>query len=279
MSTLSIASFGTSPGLTTAAVALSLHWPRPVFLVEADVSKPSTVVTGFMQGSIGADSGLMGMVQASLRQAVTSQDIWDFAIPLHPTPRQAPTETTQWLLAGLPNPAAAQAMKSFWSELLDALTRMGSDGYDAIFDLGRVEHHDGRNELITGTDHLLIAVRSDLTSIAALKTYLQELKAVRERAGASSEISLIVVEDTTHLVPNRDITKFLGVNVAGRIPHLPRAASRYSAGAVVSPRKSQPYDKSVRAIAATVNASLAKRRDLLRVDEPRTTSEGSATHA
>lgn len=267
MSTVALAAFGTSPGLTTSAIALALQWPRPVLLVEADVLKPTSVVTGFMQGSIGADSGLMGIVQSSLRKVVTPQDIWDFAIPLSATPAQATADTSRWLLAGLPNPAAAKAMRSFWPELLDALARMGADGYDALFDLGRAEQLHGRGELLTGTDHLLVAVRSDLTSIAALKAHLPELQAARQDGGASGEMSLIVMDDLAHRVPGREISKFLGLDIVGRIPHAPQAAAKYSSGATVSKRQTRTYDSSHRAIAATVASALAKRRDLLDIGQ------------
>mgnify|MGYP002649845033 CR=1 FL=1 len=60
MSTLAVASAGTIPGVTTIALALTLAWARPVMLVEADVSKPSAVVAGLLQGALPADAGLMG---------------------------------------------------------------------------------------------------------------------------------------------------------------------------------------------------------------------------
>lgn len=274
MSTVAMASFGTSPGLTTTAVALALHWPAPVMLAEVDVSKPTSVVTGFMQGSMGSAGGLMGVVQSSLQHSVTTQDLWDFAIPLHPTPAQAPAGGTSWLLAGLPTPAAARAMESFWGELLEALGRLEAEGIDALLDVGRADDLHGRTELLTGVDHLLLAVRSDLTSIAALNAHLPAILSAREAAGAPGTVSLVVIEDPAHRIPDREISKFLNLGVSGRIPHAPQAAAWYCGGLAGTTRARRSYDAAVKALAASVQTHLAKRRELMRTAQNQVQTTG-----
>ena len=155
MSTLAIASAGTIPGVTTTALALTMAWARPVMLVEADVSKPSAVVAGLLQGALPADAGLMGVAQTAGIEAVTEQDIWDFSVPL---PQQSDEELGRWLLPALSEPAAARQMRSFWTDLLRELRGLDAHPMDAIVDLGRIEERHGRHDLILDTDHLALVV-------------------------------------------------------------------------------------------------------------------------
>ena len=156
------------------ALALTLAWARPVMLVEADVSKPSAVVAGLLQGALPADAGLMGVAQTAGIEAVTEQDIWDFSVPL---PQQSDEELGRWLLPALSEPAAARQMRSFWTDLLRVLRGLDAHPMDAIVDLGRIEERHGRHDLILDTDHLALVVRSDLASVAALGAYLPEIEA------------------------------------------------------------------------------------------------------
>ncbi len=257
MSTLSIASVGTSPGVTTTALAIVAAWSRPVLLVEADVSKPSSVVAGLMQGELPADAGLMGVAQASGLAAVTEQDLWDFAVPL---PQEKDQELGRWVLPALPEPAAARQMSSFWTDLLRVLRGLDSHSMDAIVDLGRIEDRHGRRDLISGTDHLTVLVRSDLPSVAALSSYLSDLEQERASRGASETISVIVIEDLAHTLPSGQISRFLGVPVLGRIPHAPQAAAAYSGGARVSARTRRNLDSAARSTAAALVQQIDKRR-------------------
>lgn len=260
MSTLAVASAGTSPGVTTTALALTMAWARPVMLVEADVSKPSAVVAGLLQGALPADAGLMGVAQTAGIEAVTEQDIWDFSVPL---PQQSDEELGRWLLPALSEPAAARQMRSFWTDLLRVLRGLDAHPMDAIVDLGRIEERHGRHDLILDTDHLALVVRSDLASVAALGAYLPEIEADRASRGASETISVIVVEDLAQKISSSQISKYLGVPVAGRIPHAAQAAAALSGGARVTTRTRRPLEAAARAATATLVQSINNRRALM----------------
>lgn len=260
MSTLSIASLGTSPGVTTTAVGLAYAWTRPVILVEADVSKPSSVVAGLMRGTLPADGGLMGVAQSSALQPVTEQDLWDFALSLNHSEAE---EIARWVLPALSEPAAARNMHSFWPELLRVLHELDTHPVDSIVDLGRIEEAYGRHDLITDTDHLTLVVRSDLGSVAALNAYLPQIEADRAARGSSETISVLVAEDLAHRLPSRQISKFLGIPVLGRIPHAPQAAAGLSGGARVSARARRGLESSLRAAAAALIQQMASRRAVM----------------
>lgn len=260
MSTVAIASLGASPGVSTCAVALALSWSQPVLLVEADVSKPSSVVAGLMQGSLPADAGLMGVAQSSGMHAVSEQDVWDFAVSLN---QSEDDEVGRWLLPALSEPAAARGMRSFWSDLLRLLRGMSNQPLDTLIDLGRIENRTGRDDLVTDTDHLLIVVRSDLASVAAAKAHLPEIEQDRASRGASGTISLVVVEDMAQKVSSAEIAKFLGAPVVGRIPHAPVPAARYSGGRPVRARALRGFNRSVAAVEASVHQQIDKRRMMM----------------
>lgn len=260
MSTLGIASLATSPGVTTTALALTMAWTRPVMLVEADVSKPSSVVAGLMQGALPPDTGLMGVAQAAGMQAVTEQDLWDFALAL---PQDDEAGMGRWVLPALSEPTAARQMRSFWPDLLRVLRDLDAHPVDAIVDLGRIEDRHGRHDLITDTDHLALLVRSDLGSVAALHAYLPALEADRAARGASETISVIVVDDLAHKLKSSQISRFLGVPVTGRIPHSPQAAAALSGGISVSARTRRPLESAARATVAALAQQIDKRRAVM----------------
>lgn len=274
MSSVSITSLGTSPGVTTTVLALAAQWTRNVIVVEADVSKPASIVTGYMQGSLGSEAGLMGLAQASLTQRLVAQDIWDFAIPLHPRPAEAPEELDKWLLANLPGTRAARGSTTFWSELMIPLTQLGREGTDTLIDLGRAEIEHGRTELITTTDHLLVTVRSDLTSVAAAKEHLPGILSARAAAGMPETTSLLILDDATQKITPREITKYLGLEVTGRMPYHPKAAAHYAAGASVSSRTMRSYIAAATATASALQARLRDRRALLEASEDDTAQIG-----
>lgn len=261
MSILSIASVGSSPGVTTLTVALSLQWARPSLLVEADVSKPSSVVPGFLQGAMPADSGLMGVAQTSGMDPVSEADVFDFAVDLMAARGiDAEGQPSRLLLPALSEPVGARQMRSFWTDLMRVLRQLGEKPVDTLIDLGRIEEMHGRTDLVTDSDHLCLLMRSDLGSVAAVKTALEDLEADRASRGAGGTISLVVVDELAHKLSSREISKFLGAPVIGRVPHAPQAAAFYSGGARVGKRPLRRFDAAAHSIGATLVQTMDQRR-------------------
>lgn len=263
MSILALASAGSSPGVTTLAVALTLQWPRPCLLTEADVSKPSSVIPGLLQGAMPPDTGLMGIAQASSMEPLTDTHIFDFAVDLHTQLGTDNPDTPRLLLPALSEPAGARRMRSFWSDLLRVLRGLEAQPVDSVIDLGRIEDVHGRDDLVSDSDHLCLITRSDLGSVAAVKAWLPELEAQRASRGAGATISVVVVEDVAQKVESREIAKYLGVPVMGRIPHVSQAAAFYSGGARVSRRGMRALDSAVAGAGASLVQAMDKRRAVM----------------
>lgn len=263
MSILTLASFGTSPGVTTTAVAMTMSWTRPVLLVEADVSKPSAVLSGWMQGSLPADSGLMGVAQSSFQRVVSDQDVWDYAVELSPAQGGSPA---RWLLPAIAQPRAARGMRSLWPDLLAALRLVSAQDVDVIIDTGRAEEAYGRHPLWSDSDHLGVVVRSDLTSVAAVRSYLPTLAQARMERGAADTTSLIVVEDRAQKLPSKDISKVLDTPVRGRLPYSPEAAAHFGGGAG-SRARTRAFTRSISALNAALGDALRARQELIQKDE------------
>lgn len=263
MSILTLASFGTSPGVTTTAVAMTMSWPRPVLLVEADVAKPSAVLSGWLQGSLPADSGLMGVAQSSFQRVVSEQDIWDYAVELAPRQDDVPA---RWLLPAIAQPRAARGMRSLWPDLLAALRLISAQDVDVIIDAGRAEEAYGRDPLWSDSDHLAVLLRSDLTSVAALRPYLPSLAQARMERGAADTTSLVVIEDRAQKLPSKDISTVLDAPVRGRLPYSPEAAAHFGGGAG-SQARTRAYTRAVSALNAAVGDALRTRQELIRKDQ------------
>jgi len=266
VSILTLAAFGVSPGVSTTAVAMTLQWPRPVLLVEADVSKPSSVLAGWLQGSMPADSGLMGIAHNSMRQALTEQDIWDYAVDLGTG--QDVGQPSRWLLPAMSEPLAARSMRGLWPELMMALRAVSGQDIDVIVDAGRSENAHGREALWRDSDHLSVVVRSDLVSVAAARAYLPAVLEARATAGAVDTSSLLVVEDRAQEFPSKDISKVLGLPVRGRLPQSPEAGAHFGGGAQARSWRLRSYTRAIGAANASLADALMARRQLIEADMP-----------
>src|SRR5690349_21501210 len=79
MAVIALTSASGSPGVTTTAVGLSLLWPRPVLLVEADPTGGSGILAGYFRGSHEYDAGL---VELALSAAPIADALREVARPI-----------------------------------------------------------------------------------------------------------------------------------------------------------------------------------------------------
>ncbi len=86
MSMIALTSAKGAPGVTTTALALTLVWPRPVLLAECDPAGDSSLLAGYLQGSVEHTRGLLGLLAAS-RRGELADAFWSQTLPLAPDPR------------------------------------------------------------------------------------------------------------------------------------------------------------------------------------------------
>ena len=86
MTVIALTSAKGAPGVTTTALALTLLWPRPVLLAECDPAGDSSLLAGYMGGSVEHTRGLLGLLAAQ-RRGELADAFWSQTLPLAPDPR------------------------------------------------------------------------------------------------------------------------------------------------------------------------------------------------
>lgn len=122
-----------SPGVTTAALAMTLGWSRPVVLAECDPAG-GTIQAGYLAGALPAERGIGELAVALLRGDELSGSWWGQLIDLHPPHRR------RLLLPGITDPVQAGALGPVWDRLADWFTSPAYTqlGFDLIADCGRL---------------------------------------------------------------------------------------------------------------------------------------------
>jgi len=162
-----------APGATTLALALTLAWPRPVVLIEADPAGAS-IRFGYGGGTDMVDRNLTAVAVAQRRIGIVEA--------IHQNLVQLADHA--WLLPGAPTPAHA-AMVDF-AAIGRAVTGLG---VDVVVDVGRLPsaaHNDG---LWVGADRVLVAMRSTLP---AVHTAQSAGGIARELTGAAALCSILI---------------------------------------------------------------------------------------
>ena len=78
MAVIALASISGSPGVSTAALALGVHWPRPVVVIEADTNAVTSAMPGFFRSNLLPELGGIEKVQlAYSRGILTPEDLLD----------------------------------------------------------------------------------------------------------------------------------------------------------------------------------------------------------
>lgn len=264
MSTIVLTSIGTSPGLTSTATAMTLAWPRPALLIETDTSKPSTIISGYMRGSISSSHGLTALTQIHGVHGLDQTAVWEAALPLVADLDTVPEGHDKFVLPAHASPDAADASGAFWDALATQTTQL-SEGLDIIIDLGRWNGaRDYRNALLANADWALFGARTTLQSTAALRGRIESAIDLRTRHGHLGHHSVLGFATSVGGYPLAEIAKFLGLPASGTIPFDPRWGSVYSDG-YVPPKglKKGTYQGAIRSLVSTTQKHLESTRELL----------------
>lgn len=231
MSIISLTSVGTSPGVTSTAIALTLEWPKPAVLIEADTSKPSSVISGYMRGSVSAERGMNTLLQVSAFHGLDQTTFWDATLPLVADMESVPERHNKHVLTAISNPEAAEATVRFWGELTAVLTGLENAGIDVIVDLGRWSGtNDPRNSLMARSDWVLLCVRRTIQSTAALHARIETVNKTRSSQGHTGHHSILGFSPVSGGHPINELSRFLGTQATGSIPFSPRWGSVFSDG-------------------------------------------------
>lgn len=208
-----------APGVTTTALGLLGSWPRDVVLLDADRDAGRAVLAGFLRGQDAGGRGL-GSVAAAHRER-RSVSLLDEAFPIVDDPH-----ISRLFIPGFAHPSAVALFGPVWPDLAQGIADLNR-GYDVLLDAGRVG--SGLPEpLLDVTDMLLVIVRSDLRSLAALGGVVGPLADHAERR--MMRRGLIVV-GAGRPYDISDISAQFGWPVLASIPWDPTNAAVLSDGA------------------------------------------------
>lgn len=204
MSVIALTAASGAPGVTTAALALSLAWPRPVLLVEADPSGSSQISAGYLRGQVPHNRGMIDLAVAH-RQGRLAQALHDVAIdlPVHHQPpvmvasmlgsTQYETDTAVKLIAGARSHAQAMTVATIWDSLDPVLKGMERSGIDVIVDAGRLGMTGCPTPLLRTADATLLTTRTTLPALSGAHGWARQLREEFDRTGALPNLGLLLV--------------------------------------------------------------------------------------
>lgn len=247
MSVFLFTSAAHSPGVTSLAVALAVTADAPTLLVDANRDPDQAVLAGYLQGADPSGRGLGGLLQAHREHRPLETALATQVLPLG-----GRTE----FLPGFAHPGMVALFAPAWAELAVALD---AEQRTVLVDAGRIGADGLPQPLLDVSSGVLVLVRSDLPSLAALRLYLPQLL----EAAGEDRVGLVVVGPGRPYTAT-EIRRRFGVPIWGYLAWQPEAAAVYASGAEPGRRhRAAAYLDDVRELAATLAERDAGRHLLL----------------
>lgn len=257
MAVITLTSAKGSPGVTTTAVALALVWPRPVLLLEADVTGGSSILAGYFQGNQRHDRGLIDL--AAAHRSGNLQD------GLHTASIPFPNSSARFI-PGLASPAQAGTMERLWEPIAAVLRGLESTGTDVIIDAGRLGAIGGPNPLIREADVTLLVTRTNLPAIAATRARAGVLRKELADRGTGEDAMWLLLVGEGQPFSKREVKAAVDLPEAATMAWDPVNAEVISLGKTpTNPKKweGSSFVRSARAASSELDGIVRGRRDRL----------------
>jgi hypothetical protein len=216
-----------SPGVTTAALAMTLRWPRPVVLAEADPAG-GTIMAGYLAGKLPADRGIGELAVAALRGDDLGSVWWGQLVDLQPQPQAQARR--RLLLPGMADPVQAGAVGPTWDRLADWFTGLALSGFDVIADCGRLVAPHAPWPLLARADVVLLVLPASLPGIVAATPAVRALRGgLGEHRAGTLGLALCGRGDQSA----RTVAVELATPVLVEFPHDERAARVLTRGGTI----------------------------------------------
>lgn len=241
-----------APGVTTSALAVAMLWPRPIVLVEADVAGSSSILAGYLRGSVAPDRGLVSLAVAH-RRGVLAERFYEQTVPL--------IEDRVRLVPGLVSAQQATSMDRLWSPLSAVLTDLERLGTDVIVDTGRLGMMHAPLPLIRSADAVLLVTRTTLPAISAARARVHALREdlVENGRGDDSVALLLVGEGQPYRA--REIRSALGTPVLASMSWDQAAAESLSLGTPYARKfAAATLFRSTRVVVGAIQELIERRR-------------------
>jgi hypothetical protein len=215
VSLYALISAGGSPGVTTAALTLSLGWPGQVILAECDPSG-GDILAGLFAGHLPARNGLLALaIEAGQNPDGVAAALWPQLIELD-------DERGRLLLAGLSDPRQGTGLAPAWPVLAAMLAAQPAD---VIADCGRLDPGGGPEPVLTAASLVVLVLRPSLRQVSRARARVEML---HQLLGDAGRLTVLLVGEGSH--SPREVGRALGAPVAATLPHDARAAAVLSDG-------------------------------------------------
>ena len=215
MTMFALVSPGGSPGVTTAALALTLSWPSRVILAECDPSG-GDVLAGLLGGHLPASTGLLPLaLEAGAGTEVPGDTLWRQLIELD-------TEHSRLLLAGISDPRQSAALQSSLPWIAEALQGAAAD---VLADCGRLDSVAAVRPVLSAASLAVLVVRPTLRQLSRAVPRAEMLTSL---VGRERVVALLAGAGGAS---DREAAKALGIPVAGHLADDARTAAVLSDGA------------------------------------------------
>jgi hypothetical protein len=252
-----LVSAGGSPGVTTAAIALALTWPRTVILAECDPAG-GDVMAGLFGGLLPSRSGLLAVaVDAGRGPDAAAGALQNQLIELS-------GDFTRLLLSGITDPRQAAGVASAWPALAETLAAQPGD---VIADCGRLDPSETWPlPVLTASTTVTLVLKPSLRHVSRARPRIEMLN---EAVGAG-RLTLLVTGQGRYSA--HDTAKALGLKAVGTLPHDPKTAAMLTESDGAGRYHGLPSRPLIRAAGSAARAL----RGLAGADDPRRNARGTA---
>ncbi|MGO4957610.1 hypothetical protein ACTQ49_10130 [Luteococcus sp. Sow4_B9] len=292
MAVITLTSATGSPGVTTTALGLALHWTRDVVLADCDRDPAQSLQAGWLQGVDLAGRGLASLAGAHREHRSLAEELWLQTVPLVPAAtvpaatvsavtlpdRSAGTPAGQGagdaasgtaqrnFLPGFTHPGAVRLFQPVWQEFLDVCRGLDATGTDVLLDAGRIGCDGLPPAMVAASDLVLVCVQSSLRGLAGLQLHLPTIQAQVESPGMSAAIEIVLVG------PGRpygagEVSRQFGIPVVHSIAWDPRQAAVLSdgeqLGVLARSRGLGALARSYRAVGSRLAQTVRRRSDIV----------------
>lgn len=207
MAVIALTSARGAPGTTTTALGLALTWPRPVVLVEADMAGSSSILAGYMRGTMRHDRGVVDLAVA-LRNNQLHEALSRTMFRL--------SDRAQFI-PGVSAPTQAATLGELWGPLAAALAGLEQAGTDVIVDAGRLGAGGFPTPLLRTADAVLLTTRTNLPAIAATRARCDALREDLATRGSGEDALQLLVIGEGQPYSSREVVAAVGVPVLASI--------------------------------------------------------------
>lgn len=277
MAIIALISSRKSFGRSTAALAMTLLWPRAALLAECDPAGGSSVLSGYLRGTVDHTQGLLPLAMA-LRQEELDQVLWNQTVALTPAAESpsSPTDDRR-VLPGLSDAAQAPSVRALWGPLGSMLASLERAGTDVIVNAGRLgtaQDPNAPTPLLRQADLVLLVMGTGLPEVGFAKARLNLLREELSLTGDGSSsgrlggappanLGLLLVGEGRPYTA-KEISGAFGVPVVASLAWDPGAAEVLATGATPGRRfNTSPLVRSTQAAISASSEIIRQRRDRL----------------